>query len=100
MLILDLIKVYIIRRKIINNFRSKHDCIIGIHARRADYATYLGGIHYHPWESYLTWAKETKKLLEEEGKQNIGVIICSDEAFHLRFLKKNSFTLVLVKKSW
>lgn len=66
---------------IIDNLRSKHDCMIGIHARRADYATYLGGIHYHPWESYLTWAKETKKLLEEEGKQNIGVIICSDEAF-------------------
>lgn len=67
--------------KIINDLRSKHDCIIGIHVRRADYATYLGGIHFHSWESYLIWAKETKKLLEEEGYQNIGVIICSDETF-------------------
>ena len=65
---------------IIDNLRSKHDCMIES-MQDADYATYLGGIHYHPWESYLTWAKETKKLLEEEGKQNIGVIICSDEAF-------------------
>ena len=67
--------------KIIDELRSKYECVVGVHARRGDYSTYLDGIHYHSWESYLHLAKETKKLLEEEGYQNIGVIICSDETF-------------------
>ena len=59
--------------------RSKYDCLVGVHARRGDYATYLDGIHYHSWESYLHWANRTKKILVKLGKKNVGIIICSDE---------------------
>jgi hypothetical protein len=65
--------------KIINKLRSEYDCIVGIHARRGDYATYLDGLHYHSWESYSHWANQTKKVLENLGKKNVGIVICTDE---------------------
>ena len=65
--------------KIINGLKLKYDCIVGVHARRGDYATYLEGKHYHSWESYLHWAHQTKYVLEKSGKQNVGIVICSDE---------------------
>lgn len=64
---------------IFNPLNSKYGCIIGVHARRGDYADYLDGIYYYTWESYITWAKETKKILEKKNKDNVGIIICSDE---------------------
>ena len=73
-------KKYVVSaKKIINDLRSNYDCIVGIHARRGDYITYLDGIHYHSWESYLNWGNETKKALEFSGKKNVGIVICSDE---------------------
>ena len=65
--------------KIIDELRSKYDCVVGIHARRGDYANYLDGKHYHSCESYLHWANQTKQVLEKSGKKNIGIVICSDE---------------------
>jgi hypothetical protein len=65
--------------EIIDELRSKYECVVGVHARRGDYSTYLEGIHYHSWESYLHWANQTKQVLEKSGKKNVGVIICSDE---------------------
>jgi hypothetical protein len=65
--------------KIINELRSKYDCVVGVHARRGDYSTYLDGIHYHSWESYLHWANQSKQVLEKSGKKIVGIVICSDE---------------------
>ena len=65
--------------KIIGELRSKYECVVGVHARRGDYYTYLGGIHYHSWESYLHWANQSKQLIENSGKKNVGLFICSDE---------------------
>ena len=65
--------------KIIDELRSKYDYIIGVHARRGDYATYLDGKHFHSWESYLNWGNETKKTLKLSGKKKTGIVICSDE---------------------
>ena len=65
--------------KIIDDLRSKYDCIVGVHARRGDYSTYLDGIHYHSWESYFHWANQTKHVLEKSGKKNFGIVICSDD---------------------
>jgi hypothetical protein len=65
--------------KIIDELKSKYDCLVGVHARRGDYATYLDGLHYHSWESYLHWANQTKHILVKLGKKNVGIVICSDE---------------------
>jgi hypothetical protein len=65
--------------KIINELKSKYDCLVGTHARRGDYSTYLDGIHYHSWESYLHWANQTKQVLEKSGQKNVGIVLCSDE---------------------
>tara|TARA_B100001093_G_scaffold401249_1_gene388822 strand:+ start:479 stop:1372 length:894 start_codon:yes stop_codon:yes gene_type:complete len=76
--------------KIINSLRSKYDYIVGVHARRGDYANYLDGLHYHSWESYLHWAKQTKQVLEKSGKKNVGIVICSDEEPPSSISKKKS----------
>ena len=65
--------------KIIDELRSKYDCVVGVHARRGDYSTYLDGIHYHSWESYLDWANQTKQIIEKSGKKKVAIVICSDE---------------------
>ena len=65
--------------KVIDELRSKYECVVGVHARRGDYSAYLDGIHYHSWESYLDWANQTKQVLEMSGKKNVGIVICSDE---------------------
>ena len=83
-------KFVVSAEKIITDLRSNYDCIVGIHARRGDYATYLAGIHYHSWESYLNWGNETKKALEFSGKKNVGIVICSDEVPPTSITKRQS----------
>ena len=65
--------------KTINNLKLKYDFIVGVHARRGDYANYLDGKHFHSWESYFYWSNQIKQVLEKSGKQNVGIVICSDE---------------------
>ena len=59
--------------------RQQYDCVVGVHARRGDYKEYLGGIHFHSWDSYRNWMIQTKDLLEEDGQKNIGFLLCSDD---------------------
>ena len=84
-------KFVVSAEKIIADLRSKYDCIVGVHARRGDYATYLDGIHYHSWETYLNWAKETKQVLHLSGKKNVGFIICSDEEPECSIFENQTF---------
>ena len=82
-------KRYIVTaEKIIYELRSKYDCVVGVHARRGDYSTYLDGIHYHSWESYLDWANQTKQIIEKSGKKKVAIVICSDEVAP-SFVSKN-----------
>ena len=63
----------------INHLKNSYNCLVGIHARRGDYKTYLGGKHFHSWESYRNWIMEVKNVLEKQGYNKIGFILCSDE---------------------
>jgi hypothetical protein len=62
--------------------QRKFDCLIGVHARRTDYKEYLGGIHFHSWDSYRNWMVQTKRLMEGNGKKRVGFLLCSDENPH------------------
>ena len=59
--------------------REKFDCIVGVHARRGDYKEYLGGVHFHSWDSYRDWIMQTKRLMEGTGKKRVGFLLCSDD---------------------
>lgn len=59
--------------------RQQYDCVVGVHARRGDYKQYLGGIHFHSWDSYRNWMIQTKALMEEDGQKHIGFLLCSDD---------------------
>ncbi len=63
----------------ISQLRERFDCIVGVHARRGDYKEYLGGIHYHSWDSYRGWIIQTKHLMEISGKSRVGFLLCSDD---------------------
>ena len=63
----------------IAKLRKKYDCVVGVHARRCDYKEYLGGIHFHSWDSYRNWISQTKDLMEENGCKNVGFLLCSDD---------------------
>ncbi|MDG0964299.1 MAG: hypothetical protein P8O23_04505 [Opitutales bacterium] len=64
---------------VITNLRQKYKCVVGIHARRGDYKEYLGGIHFHSWDSYRNWISQTKDLMEENGMKKVGFLLCSDD---------------------
>jgi hypothetical protein len=66
----------------ISLLREKFDCIVGVHARRGDYKEYLGGVHFHSWDSYRDWIMQTKRLMEETGEKRVGFLLCSDEKPH------------------
>jgi hypothetical protein len=63
----------------ITKLRKKYDCLVGVHARRGDYKEYLGGIHFHSWDSYRNWISQAKDLMEENGCKNVGFLLCSDD---------------------
>jgi hypothetical protein len=84
--------------KIIGDLRTKYECVVGVHARRGDYISYLDGIHYHSWESYLHWATQTKQILEKSGKKNVGIVICSDELPPASIQKNESIHFNLSKE--
>jgi hypothetical protein len=63
----------------ISQLREKFDCIVGVHARRGDYEKYLGGIHFHSWDSYRNWIIQTKNLMEKSGGNRVGFLLCSDD---------------------
>lgn len=65
--------------KTISLLREKYDCVVGVHARRGDYKEYLGGIHFHSWDSYRNWIIQTKNLMEGTGKKRVGFLLCSDD---------------------
>jgi hypothetical protein len=63
----------------INQLKTRHDCLVGIHARRGDYKHYLNGIHYHGWAEYLNWVSQLQSILTKKGYINICFIIGSDD---------------------
>jgi len=63
----------------IHKLKSKHDCIVGVHARRGDYKNYLNGKHYHSWFDYKNWIIQSKSVFCEAGYKRPYFIVCSDD---------------------
>jgi hypothetical protein len=74
----------------INNLKKHYDCLVGIHARRGDYKTYLNGEHYYSWEKYKTWILEFREILKTAGYGNIGFVLCSDDKPPLSLLNEKN----------
>ena len=62
-----------------SQLRERFDCVVGVHARRGDYEKYLGGIHFHSWDSYRDWIIQTKNLMSKSGGNRVGFLLCSDD---------------------
>ena len=59
--------------------KKQYDCLVGIHARRGDYRTYLNGKYYYSWKKYKNWILELKTILKDSRYRKIGFVLCSDE---------------------
>ena len=79
-------------KNFISSLKKHYDCLVGIHARRGDYKTYLNGKHYYSWEKYKRWILELRIVLENLGYHNVGFVLCSDEKPPKSFLnEKNTY---------
>ncbi len=56
----------------------RHDMLVGLHARRGDYALWQDGLHYHSWEQYAEWLHQTHAVLLRNGNHPT-YLLCSDE---------------------
>ena len=66
-------------KNFISSLKKHYDCLVGIHARRGDYRTYLNGKYYYSWEKYINWISELKTILKDSGYRKICFVLCSDE---------------------
>jgi len=56
--------------------RSGCDILVGLHVRRGDYATWLGGRFCYGLDAYAAWLKAANALWSEK---KVGFLICSNE---------------------
>jgi hypothetical protein len=55
------------------------DLLIGVHARRGDYASHRGGRWFYTEEEYLHWIEQAKARLRSATQQRVHVVVCSNE---------------------
>jgi hypothetical protein len=59
--------------------RKGCDLLIGVHARRGDYATHRGGCWFYTEADYLRWIDQAAATLRETPDQRVHFIVCSNE---------------------
>lgn len=69
---------------------SKYDYIIGVHIRKADYATYFEGRWFYSDDDYLSFIKQTNLLPSFKNKK-LGFLLCSDEKISIKEVKGLNF---------
>ena len=55
-----------------------HDILVGLHARRGDYATWKNGKYYFSWKLYLKWLMQIDSFMNKQNKK-AAYIICTNE---------------------
>jgi hypothetical protein len=56
--------------------RAGSDLLVGLHVRRGDYATWLGGRFYYGLEAYAAWLKAAGALWPD---RKVSFVVCSNE---------------------
>ena len=59
--------------------RKSCDQLIGVHARRGDYAAHRGGRWYYAEADYLRWIDQATEVFRQTSDQRIHFIVCSNE---------------------
>lgn len=63
---------------------SSCDILIGVHARRGDYAVHRGGRWYYSEALYLNWIEQARAAWRSNAQQKVHVVVCSNEPGFLR----------------
>lgn len=58
---------------------NENQIIVGVHIRRGDYKTWLGGIYYYTDEDYIGVMNDLSDQFDKENK-NVKFLLCSNEA--------------------
>lgn len=59
--------------------RQDYDALVGIHARRGDYAIHRGGRWFYHEEDYLRWIQQVPRLFPLIPQERIRFVVCSNE---------------------
>lgn len=59
--------------------RVNYDALVGIHARRGDYASHRGGRWFYDELDYLRWIKQVPNLFPTLQPERIRFVVCSNE---------------------
>lgn len=77
-------------RQTVTNFvedlRSDNSIIVGVHVRRGDYRTYLGGKYFFDDSVYCSFMKQLSEMFAQKGLIT-KFVICSNENVDLEFFK-------------
>ena len=68
----------------ISELKIKYDLIIGVHIRRSDYKTWIGGKYYYSLDEYYSFMKHYYK---EMTNKKVCFFISSDENIDMRLFK-------------
>lgn len=76
-----------------SQLRSGCDVLVGIHARRGDYASHRGGRWFYDEADYLRWISQVPALFASMAPTRIRVVICSNERGFLTSAQSAAITL-------
>ena len=82
-------QVAAVARQLLEKARSRGEWVVGVHARRGDYATWLGGRYYFDWADYARWIDQFPTLWPDRP---VRILLCSNESSApLRSLSPHEF---------
>jgi hypothetical protein len=82
-------EVAAVARQTLDVARHRSEWVVGVHARRGDYATWLDGKYFFDWTDYARWIDQLQTVWPE---RRIRVLLCSNEfSAPLRSLTRHDF---------
>ncbi len=84
--------------KLINKRREDTDVLVGVHLRRGDYKTFLGGKYYFELEEYAEYMSQIKQEIEQSNKtenQKVRFLLCSNEVIVTQFFTEKGLDVCL-----
>ena len=60
--------------------RSTHEVIVGVHLRRGDYREFMGGAYYYSTEAFLAYMRQLAVIL---ASRKVAFLVCSNEVINI-----------------
>lgn len=75
-----------------SQLRMDRDALVGVHARRGDYATHRGGRWFYDEQDYLRWINQVPDLFPSLQPERLRFVVCSNEPGFLANTARSSLS--------